>query len=273
MPLENATYLDTLVPDWPTGPSDPVSIGDDNLRMIKKVLQNTFPNINGPINATPEALNGITDHLYYSPGDGTPGNPAMLATSDGNPDDAKPLIVTCNTPDAKGLSALPYAAINWNVVMNILYPVGGEYSSYTDNRNPADILGFGVWSPVVGLIAGIGTAIDSQGYSQNYYAGYQAGCWRVQVAHIVAADLDLAMDQVQDHQHPTPDSFVNSDPNGNSYALNGGGGGYQHQQELMSEPAGGHTPTGKAKLGVGAPTEGTAFFNPYYGKYIWVRTA
>lgn len=42
-----------------------------------------------------------------------------------------------------------------------IYPVGSEFSSYTDSRNPADIIGVGTWSPVVGLIAGVGAATDN----------------------------------------------------------------------------------------------------------------
>lgn len=44
MPLESATYLFDLVPTNPPG-TDGVSQGDDHLRLIKAVLQNTFPNI------------------------------------------------------------------------------------------------------------------------------------------------------------------------------------------------------------------------------------
>lgn len=47
MPLEDATYLFDLVPANPPG-TDSVREGDDHLRLIKQVLQNTFPNITGP---------------------------------------------------------------------------------------------------------------------------------------------------------------------------------------------------------------------------------
>ena len=41
MPLESATYIPDLDPNWPLG-SDSVAEGDDHLRMIKAVLQNSF---------------------------------------------------------------------------------------------------------------------------------------------------------------------------------------------------------------------------------------
>ena len=43
MALESATYIDGLVITNPTG-SDSISQGDDHIRLIKKVLKNTFPN-------------------------------------------------------------------------------------------------------------------------------------------------------------------------------------------------------------------------------------
>jgi hypothetical protein len=49
MPLETATYIADLVPTNPVGASDPKSQGDNHLRLIKAVLQATFPNADGPI--------------------------------------------------------------------------------------------------------------------------------------------------------------------------------------------------------------------------------
>ena len=43
MALETGTYVDDLVITNPTG-SDSISVGDDHIRLIKKVLKNTFPN-------------------------------------------------------------------------------------------------------------------------------------------------------------------------------------------------------------------------------------
>lgn len=46
MPLEPATHISDLVITNPTG-GDPKSQGDDHLRLIKSVLQNTFPSLVG----------------------------------------------------------------------------------------------------------------------------------------------------------------------------------------------------------------------------------
>jgi hypothetical protein len=47
MALETATYIADLNPTNPPG-TDPVAQADDHLRLIKQVLQNTFPNQTGP---------------------------------------------------------------------------------------------------------------------------------------------------------------------------------------------------------------------------------
>lgn len=44
MGLETGTFIDDLVSTNPVGSSDPKSQGDDHLRLIKSILQNTFPN-------------------------------------------------------------------------------------------------------------------------------------------------------------------------------------------------------------------------------------
>jgi len=58
MALESATYIDGLVKENPTG-SDSISEGDDHIRLIKKVILDTFPNITGIVTATQTTLNTI----------------------------------------------------------------------------------------------------------------------------------------------------------------------------------------------------------------------
>ncbi len=51
MGLEAAEFIDELVVSNPTA-TDPKSQGDDHLRVIKKALQQSFPNISGEVSAT-----------------------------------------------------------------------------------------------------------------------------------------------------------------------------------------------------------------------------
>lgn len=57
MGLEVATYINGLVTTNPVGASDPVSQGDDHIRLLKTVLKNTFPNLTGAVTLTQAQLN------------------------------------------------------------------------------------------------------------------------------------------------------------------------------------------------------------------------
>lgn len=59
MALENEVQVDTipeLNEEWPLG-TDKYSEGDNHIRLIKKVLKYTFPNLNAPITLTPAQIN------------------------------------------------------------------------------------------------------------------------------------------------------------------------------------------------------------------------
>lgn len=59
MPLETATYISDLEPSNPAG-TDQLAQGDDHIRMLKAVLQATFPNITGPVTVDQDTLNATT---------------------------------------------------------------------------------------------------------------------------------------------------------------------------------------------------------------------
>lgn len=82
MALESATFITQLVPGNPVGATDPVSQGDDHLRLLKSVLQATFPNLNAAVNATPAQLNtlvGVTGFAAPANKVGTAANAAGAA--------------------------------------------------------------------------------------------------------------------------------------------------------------------------------------------------
>jgi hypothetical protein len=59
MGLESATYVSQLNALNPVGATDPKSQGDDHLRLIKSVLQASFPNISGAMTVSHTRLNAI----------------------------------------------------------------------------------------------------------------------------------------------------------------------------------------------------------------------
>jgi hypothetical protein len=56
MALEVATYIDELVPTNPVA-GDPLGQADDHVRLLKSVLQATFPDISGAVNLSDTQLN------------------------------------------------------------------------------------------------------------------------------------------------------------------------------------------------------------------------
>lgn len=62
MPLESGSFISDLVATNPAI-TDQVSQGDDHIRLIKKTLLNTFPNINAALTVTDEQLNSLAADL------------------------------------------------------------------------------------------------------------------------------------------------------------------------------------------------------------------
>lgn len=58
MTVESATYINELVPANTNNASD-ASEGDDHIALIKTVLQATFPNVTGAVNATQAEMNAL----------------------------------------------------------------------------------------------------------------------------------------------------------------------------------------------------------------------
>lgn len=56
MPLEAATFIDSLVPTNPAN-ADPVQQGSDHLRLIKSSIKSSFPNISAAVTATAAQIN------------------------------------------------------------------------------------------------------------------------------------------------------------------------------------------------------------------------
>lgn len=59
MTVETANYITELDPTKPAGASDVVAEGDDQFRMMKTVLQNSFPSVNGAVSASAAELSTL----------------------------------------------------------------------------------------------------------------------------------------------------------------------------------------------------------------------
>ena len=101
MPLETASYIHELEPSNPAG-TDQLAQGDDHLRLLKSVLQATFPNLTGPVTKTQAELNvtnfvlpaGIVSMWYGTSGTVPAGyaicNGQTVARADGTGDITTP---------------------------------------------------------------------------------------------------------------------------------------------------------------------------------------
>jgi hypothetical protein len=59
MPLEDAQYINELNKLWPLG-TDGLNVSDDQHRVIKQAVQQSFPNIGGEVTADQDDLNTLT---------------------------------------------------------------------------------------------------------------------------------------------------------------------------------------------------------------------
>ena len=114
MPVETGDFITDLNPNWPTG-TDLVSAGDDHDRLTKKFTQQSFPNIDAPVTATPADLNLLSGAAVGGSGLALPGFISMYGQAsaptgwllcDGLLIDAGftdlIAIVGANTPDLRG---------------------------------------------------------------------------------------------------------------------------------------------------------------------------
>lgn len=273
MPLEGATYIKDLNADWPIGKSDMVSGGDDQIRMMKSVLQNTLPSADGAITGTPEQINNITLNTPWQDNSATAGALSYFQLNDptvASGDDAELAALALATPTVTQYNATPALSLTWQALIDILYPVGTVYENASDNRNPSDILGFGTWVAMPGVAYGVGTLTDRGDSSKTWTvaAGAVAGRLYVNAANIVpiTPTATFAGTAVPDHTHGIP--IYSGDQAGGKVA----DGTDAQSSTAQTNGAGGHTPAGKVT--VSAVGTGSEIMNaPGYATYRWTRTA
>ena len=264
MPLETALYIDTLQPDWPLG-TDPESQGDDHLRMLKQVLQNTFPNLTEAVTGSAAALNGITDHFHYN-ADNTVngGTPESLSATNAAQDNYIPVLVGGFT-NAVAVAQANAMAISFGWVMNNIYPVGSTILN--SGTNPATILGFGTWTQYAGALYGVGHVTDRNdgATAWDIPSGTIVGSLLVDNANIRATDLagSGTAASAGAHTHTYNLNFV-----AGSAGPDGAG---DQQGPANTSSAGDHTHSVSVSTRMGTGLQ--IFNNPGYGLYVWVRTA
>jgi hypothetical protein len=270
MPLETAEYFDTLQPDWPLG-TDPENQGDDHIRMIKQVIQNTFPSLNGAVIGTPTEFNNVTTGLqFYAENADTGVGDHFSLTNPAVPGTQTALQVRSAVAQGEAVHSQSNFVVTWYDIMNALYPVGAVVMN-SKNANPSTYLGFGTWVARQGSIYGAGAKADYEGMSVTLSAGNLAGNWRIANQKLVATKYNLAMNAVTAHAHDVPNVIWTG---GTGNAAQGGTSNVPGKVgTAKTSDGGGHTPSGTVTIGTDTLSTGSPYQQPGYVFYVWERTA
>jgi len=131
MPLETATYIANLNAANPTS-TDPKSQGDDHLRMIKSVLQNSFAGLPGMVIVTGSEAQGATVNDYVitispAPADYTASMLVLFKATHANTGAA--------TLKINSLAAKPLLAVDSTTLRSGDIESGGIVAAYYDGTN------------------------------------------------------------------------------------------------------------------------------------------
>ena len=267
MPIESAQYIDTLQSDWPLG-TDPESAGDDHLRMIKKVLQNTFPKMNAATTMTAAKFNQFDAGWNLAAATTSPAVPAHWQAV--NPDTGAMAAIQINS--AVGLGMKPadqsYMAVNWSDVINVLMPVGHILMT-SKSGNPSTWLGFGTWTERFGYIAASGNVTDTDGVTGSYPLGQGKGYWHPHAEHLWNDTLTLkgTTDSSGAHTH----TYTYMGDTGDSGENDSDGTPITKSTTGTTSSNGAHTHPVTVTGAMGIKT--LPLILPGFGCYVWERTA
>lgn len=149
----NAVVVSDLNEDYPQD-RDYLSEGGAHIRLVKKILKNTFPNLTEPMEVGSDFFKIFANKLSLT---GDAFNMGGLMVKNAQPGTAD------NDLTTKG----QVEALMKNWMQNRLYRPGSYYIS-EDPTNPGDssVLGFGQWVQVTGMIMGAG-AVNPDGSVPN----------------------------------------------------------------------------------------------------------
>jgi|GEM_PF-6344375 len=262
MPVEQPQFIDTLTPEWPLG-TDPRSDGDNHIRLIKQVLQNTFPALNGAVSGNPTQLNDLTSGVQLQPADTETSQVVRFkATDPAVPETLAALEAA--TPTQAQYVANPALAITWQAIADLMMPVGHIMHTKVA-ANPAERFGFGTWVAVSGYIIGAGLVTDADSVTQDFAVGVLPGNFHPHASQLAADQRAFTTDSGTPHEHGyyylSYDDAADDDGDGAANNAVGNNG--------QTTGGGHHTHNGTVTLG-----DATANYNlPGHVVYVWERTA
>lgn len=151
----NANFISDFNKAYPRN-RDLIKEGDDHIRLIKSVMQNTFPGMDGAVTADTDKLNKLDASFTYEEDLLKISNDIELA-KDGTVECNGTVFKNAGEPEEEGdLVTLKY------LQGSAMWPVGSIFMTISAD-NPKDILGFGVWERYAQgrVIVGSGTTTDA----------------------------------------------------------------------------------------------------------------
>ena len=169
----NANFISDFNKAYPRN-RDLIKEGDDHIRLVKSVLQNTFPGMDKALIPGSDKLNKLDETFTYEGSTLEINNNIAIAakreldmgenklTNVGDPEDEM---------DAVNLRSLQGS---------LMWPVGSIFMT-VDSRNPKEILGFGTWEKFAAgrVIMGVGTTTDINNETRTVVNEAKGGGYKV----------------------------------------------------------------------------------------------
>ncbi|MGL5016252.1 MAG: phage baseplate protein [Bacteroidales bacterium] len=201
----NANFISDFNKAYPRN-RDLIKEGDDHIRLVKAVLQNTFPGMDKAITADSDKLNKLDTCLTF---DGS----TLQINNNIEVAEKKEVDFGGNVLNNIGDPEEPTDAVNLRSLQgSLMWPVGSIYMSI-DARNPKDILGFGVWEKYAQgrVIVGSGTTVDGNNETRTVANEAKGGNYQAK----------LTADNLPEHKHVLGEKAVTAE-----------GGDHDHDVDL-----------------------------------------
>lgn len=267
MAVENATFIAQLDETFP-GSGESKTQGDDHLRLIKRVLKTTFPNIAGVVTLSHTALNalGAGGSSFIDVLKAKFGNTAGTAVQlQGDLDMNGKQFANLGGP-TQNLHAATKSYVD-TAVQGVTggptaqaWPVGSVFLSMV-NTNPATLLGYGTWAQMAfgRTLIGEGTTTDVNGEQRTFVAGSAGGEYR----------HTQTVDELAKHGH----SFILQ---GSQFGSSGEDGGFVTNEggaDRYDANIGSSTGTAGKQIGGTGLSSPMNNIQPYLVVFMWKRTA
>lgn len=171
----NANYISDFNKAYPRN-RDLIKEGDDHIRLIKSVMQNTFPGMDGAVTAGSEKLNKLDLTFTYEGETLNINNNLQLG--DGLTVDMGGAVLS-NIGDPKEATD----AVNLQSLQgSLMWPIGSIFMT-VDSRDPKVILGFGTWERFAQgrVIVGTGTTTDANNEVRTVVNEAKGGTYQTKI--------------------------------------------------------------------------------------------